>query len=99
MTENRRYKRLYTVLLTLGLGLSSNLVFADDIDPFNKASDWLSNILISLSLSILAPVIMFNLWQFYQGHKDAREVVKPILITALIVGTPAVVLLIKQVLQ
>lgn len=87
--------RFRNVITASSLCLLSNAVFAEEIGPLKGASDWLAALFIGIAFSILAPVVMYGLWQFYQGHKDAREVVKPILVTALIVSVPSLVLLAK----
>ena len=88
--------RIKFILISTTLLIASNAAFADEIAPLDGASKWIAKILISIAFSVLAPIVMFNLWQFHQGHKDAREIAKPILVTAAIVGTPAAALLMKS---
>lgn len=63
---------------------------ADDIPAIKSATDWMSNTLVGIAVTVLGLQIMYRLWQVNQGQKEWSEVAKPVLITAAIAATPAI---------
>ena len=93
------YQKIKYALLGSCLCLTSNYAFADSVPPLDGAAKWLVGTLISIAVTVLGLQIMHNLWQVNQGHKEWRDVVKPIFITALIVATPTCVVALVAVLK
>ena len=91
----RFYQNTKYFFLSLGLTMLSGSACAEELAAVTGATKWMTDLAISVALTVLGLQIMYKLWQVNQGHKELREVVQPILITACIVATPAAVLLIK----
>ncbi|MBX9703175.1 MAG: hypothetical protein K2X39_03385 [Silvanigrellaceae bacterium] len=102
MPKNRfkfSYQKPGLVLTTALLTLLAEPAFADELPALTGAVDKITGILISIALTVLSLQIIYGLWQVNQGHKEWREVVKPILITAAIVSVPAIVGILRAVLR
>lgn len=94
MNKNRTkslYQNTQKATLASSLFLLSRAACARELGALNGAVDWLVTTLISIALAVLGLQIMYSLWQVNQGHKEWREVAKPILITAAIVSVPTIV--------
>ncbi|STX39299.1 hypothetical protein [Legionella feeleii] len=92
-------KKSLSLIAGAGFSLLSNMAFAEEIAALNGATKWMNSTLISIALTVLGLQIMYSLWQVNQGHKEWREVAKPIIITALIVSVPAIITVLRAAMQ
>ena len=93
------YRKAKCALGIIGLNLVSTAALADDLPAVQGAASWVTKTFISVAFTILGLQIMFRLWQINQGQKEWAEVVKPVLITAAIAATPAIVTALVSVMR
>ena len=94
----KTYQKIKCPVAALLLSVLSKNACADEISALTGATNWINNTLVSVALTVLGMQIMYNLWQVNQGHKEWREVAKPILITAMIVAVPTLVMALRNVM-
>lgn len=86
-TSQRTFKKAMSFLSLTALPL---LAYADELPAIKGASDWLLTTVISVAITVLGLQTAWELWGVYIGKKEARDVVKPILICAAFVSLPVV---------
>lgn len=95
----KAFKKIKSCITGAVLTVFSTSTFADEISALTGATNWINKTLVSVALTVLGMQIMYNLWQVNQGHKEWREVAKPILITAIIVAVPTLVMALRAAMQ
>lgn len=93
------YRKAKCAFLVMGINLVSTAALADDLPAVQGAASWVTKTFISVAFTILGLQIMFRLWQINQGQKEWSEVVKPVLVTAAIAATPAIVTALVSVMR